>query len=51
MGMAEEMDEEDEMEDETDRSYVLRVLRKVVETSENESAVEEAQEMIGRISN
>ena len=45
------MDEDDEFEDEADRDYVLRVLQKVVEASENESAVEDAQELIEKISN
>jgi hypothetical protein len=51
VGIAEEMDEDDEFEDEADRDYVLRVLQKVVEASENESAVEDAQELIEKISN
>jgi hypothetical protein len=45
------MDENNEFEDEDGLRYVLRVLWKVVETSANESAVEEAQEVIDRISN
>lgn len=50
VGIAEEMDEADEFEDEANRQYVLSVLRKVVETSENESAVEGAQEVIEKMS-
>ncbi len=50
VAIADEMNEADEIDDEADRQYVLSVLRKVVETSENESTVEEAQELIDRIS-
>jgi type 1 glutamine amidotransferase len=48
--IARAMAENDEIEDEDSRNYVLSVLRKVVETSENESAVEEAKELIERMS-
>jgi len=51
VAIADEMNEADEIDDEADRQYVLSVLRKVVEVSENESAVEGVQEVIERISN
>jgi len=51
VAIADKMDEANEIEDEATRQYILSVLRKVVEVSENESAVEDVAEVIERISN
>ncbi len=51
VGIAEAMAEDDELEDEDSLRYLLRVLQQVVDTSENESTVADAQEIIDRISN
>jgi hypothetical protein len=50
VGIVETMDEEDEFEGNDNRDFALRVLKEVVGTSENESTIENAEELIDRLS-